>query len=129
MQNTREIAAEYRLRHWAGIMQERSESGKSIKSYCETVGIHQNTYHYWQRKLREAAVTATQSKTGTEIIKHKSPLLADKPTGWGMCEIQTTGKQNQNIIQIEIGKSVVKVEAGTSQELLAAVCGTLMSIC
>ena len=33
--NSREIAAEYRLNHWAQIMQERSESGMSIKAYCE----------------------------------------------------------------------------------------------
>jgi hypothetical protein len=53
--NTRYIAAEYRLVHWAQIMQARSESGLSIKGFCQNAGIHENTYFYWQRKLREAA--------------------------------------------------------------------------
>ena len=51
---TRKIAAEYRLTHWAGIMSKRQESGLSIKAFCENAGIHENTYFYWQRKLREA---------------------------------------------------------------------------
>ena len=53
--NTRYIAAEYRLSHWAKIMQDRIESGQSITAYCKAVGIHENVYYYWQKKLREAA--------------------------------------------------------------------------
>jgi len=53
--NTRKIAAEYRLKHWADIMSERQESGLSVKAFCENAGIHENTYFYWQRRLREAA--------------------------------------------------------------------------
>ena len=53
--NTRSIAAEYRLAHWAGIMNERRESGLSVRAFCENAGIHENTYFYWQKRLREAA--------------------------------------------------------------------------
>lgn len=53
--NTREIAAEYRLSHWAQIIRERKESGLSIRAYCEKHSFHENLYFYWQRKLREEA--------------------------------------------------------------------------
>jgi len=53
--DTRRIAAEYRLRHWASIMSERQESGLSVRAFCEDSGIHENTYFYWQKRLREAA--------------------------------------------------------------------------
>jgi len=53
--NTRTIASEYRLAHWTQIIRERSESGLSIKAFCENAGIHENTYFYWQKKLRETA--------------------------------------------------------------------------
>ena len=33
MTNTREIAEEYRVGHWAQILQERISSGLSIKAY------------------------------------------------------------------------------------------------
>ena len=53
--NTREIASEYRLTHWAQVMQERAQSGLSIKAYCKQLGICGNTYFYWQRRVRAAA--------------------------------------------------------------------------
>ena len=52
--NTREIAVEYRLTHWAQIIRRRNESGLSIKAFCTNEGFHENIYCYWQRKLREA---------------------------------------------------------------------------
>lgn len=55
MINTREVAAEYRLPHWARIVQERNKSGSSIRAYCKQIGICENTYFYWQRRLRKAA--------------------------------------------------------------------------
>ena len=55
MMNTREIAKEYRLAHWAQKMQERTALGMNIKEFCEHIGICQNTYHYWQRRVRVAA--------------------------------------------------------------------------
>ena len=85
--NTREIAEEYRLGHWAGIMRERAESGLSIKAFCEKAGFHENIYFYWQRKLREAAceqlaeVSAATAPTGlmkrgfTEVKVSGAPLL------------------------------------------------------
>ena len=53
--NTREIAAEYRLAHWAQVMQNREASGLSVRAYCKQAGFHENNYFYWQRKLREAS--------------------------------------------------------------------------
>ena len=38
--NTREIASEYRLAHWAQAMQDRTDRGLSIRAYCEEAGIH-----------------------------------------------------------------------------------------
>lgn len=55
MINTNDIAKEYRMAHWAQIMQERVASGMNIKEYCKHIGICGNTYFYWQRRLRAAA--------------------------------------------------------------------------
>jgi transposase-like protein len=52
---TREIAAGYRLTHWARVVQDRSDSGLSIRAYCKNEGIRENTYFYWLKKLRETA--------------------------------------------------------------------------
>ena len=53
--DSREMLAEFRLAHWAGVLARRVESGLSIRQFCEDEGIRENTYYYWQKKLREIA--------------------------------------------------------------------------
>jgi len=54
--NTRDMTTEYRLAKWTQIIRERSESGLTVKSFCMNAGIRENTYFYWQKKLREKAI-------------------------------------------------------------------------
>ena len=53
--STREMARQVRLTHWAQIMHERKESGRSIRVWCRENNIKEKTFYYWQRRLREAA--------------------------------------------------------------------------
>ena len=41
----------------AQVVQDRTERGLTVREYCEETGICENTYFYWQRKLRAAAST------------------------------------------------------------------------
>lgn len=75
MINTREVAKEYRLSHWAGIMQERVQKGQSIKEYCLEIGICQNTYFYWQRRVRAAACEQLALKP--ESIQANQPVFTE----------------------------------------------------
>ena len=72
MVNTRYIASEYRLAHWAEIMRKRIESGLCIRAFCKNTEIHENTYFYWQRKLRESAceqlIKTQADSTSTGLI-------------------------------------------------------------
>ena len=72
MVNTREIAREYRLSHWAEIMRERVESGLTIKAFCRQVGICTNTYHYWQRRVRAAALELLPSDNEITVVGGKT---------------------------------------------------------
>lgn len=118
--NTREIAAEYRLSHWAQIMRERQESGMSIKSFCKSAGFHENVYYYWQRKLREAACT--------ELARRDSE--ADKgltPSGWARLE-PSPSSATESGITIEVGGCCVTATTSTDPALLAQICRMLKSL-
>ena len=136
---TREIAAEYRLKHWAEIIQERNESGMSIKAYCNSIGLRQNVYHYWQRKLREAAVitSSEQKEQEKSLLPYIPSELVAKEKGiscpptqgeWAICEV-TKPEPGEGTIQIEIGKSRVTADQQTNYELLAKVCKMLVTLC
>jgi len=117
--NTREIAEEYRLSHWSGIMRDRVASGLTIKAFCKTAGFHENVYYYWQRKLREVAcremLTTAQEK-------------AVVPSGWAVCE-PAKAESSGSSIYIEIGKCRVSVDADVKVEALEKVCRVLMALC
>jgi transposase-like protein len=120
MVDTREIAEEYRLAHWAQVMQDRAQSGLSIKAYCRQIGICGNTYYYWQRRLRAAA---------SEVLA--VPEQAEKslvPRGWAKCEASSP-EVKDTALTIEIGSYRVSVETGASMKLLGEVCRTLAALC
>jgi putative transposase len=123
--STREITTEYRLRHWAGILQERVASGMSIKEFCKTSGIHENVYYYWQRKLREAACEELADRAKKEVASCETSLV---PNGWAVCkagEVETQGKP----LVVEINGFRVHVEPDTAEEQLTRVCRALKSLC
>lgn len=126
--NTREIAAEYSLTHWAGITRERQESGLSIKAYCEREGIHENVYYYWQRKLREAAIAQMARKHMSE----GSRALAVS----SFTEVQVTDKNpvqpeslTPNTLQIEFSGIKITVGGSYPTEKLAALMKELAGPC
>ena len=117
--NTREITVEYRLAHWAEVMRGRADRGVSVRAYCEEIGIHENTYFYWQRKLREAACSGLQ------------PAAAEKkslvPNGWASRCVREEREQKQGLT-VEVGGCRITVGTETDPELLAKVCRALKTL-
>ena len=128
MINTREIAAELRLSHWAGIMQERIRSGQSIKAFCRQIGICQNTYFYWQRRVRAAACTVLPDKilgfTDT-VTKSEKALI---PHGWTQVAEVEDAHTVSSVLTIQIGDCRLSVDAETDLELLSKVCRVLKAL-
>jgi len=120
--DTREIAKEYRLGHWAQAIQERVAVKESIKDFCQRTGISRNTYFYWQRKLREEACRKLLPATLSESEK---PAV---PKGWAVCELEKATPKDGSV-SIEIGKCRVTANADASPEFLEKICRMLTSLC
>lgn len=117
--NTRDIATEYRLAHWTQVMRDRTDRGLSIHAYCEEAGIHENTYFYWQRKLREAAYTGMQ-ETSAEV---KSIV----PNGWATIGVSERSTKTKGLT-VEAGGCHITVGENTDLELLMRVCQVLKTL-
>ena len=111
--NTREMTSGYRLQQWADLMQKHSESGLSVKSFCEEIGIKEHRYYYWQRKLRVAAnekLTNDQNEmTGLVPARNGAPVV------WAQVSVNslsTTSSQTSNNIKIYRDGWTVTVEPG-----------------
>ena len=120
--NTRTIASEYRLQHWAGIIKESKESGLSIRTYCKNVGIHENTYFYWQKKLREAVYNEMVKEQGkrTGLIpskQHQESPGAEHLTPVKWVEVNTkdsSSTEAANNTNIKISRDGWTVTIGTN---------------
>lgn len=115
--NTRDIAAEYRLAHWAQVLRTRTDKGLSVRAYCEETGIRENTYFYWQRKLREVACSGIQPTGTTE----ENSLV---PKGWTSLCVRESPERTKGLT-VEVEGCHIVVNQDTDPELLTKVCRAL----
>jgi len=112
--NTKGITAECRLAHWTQVMHDRVEKGLTVRAYCQSVGIRENTYFYWQHKLREAASTTPEEALTV-------------PKGWAtLCN--DAGQQETESLTVEVCGCKIIVRADTNPELLIKVCRALKTL-
>ena len=73
--NTRYVAKEYRMAHWAKIVADQKESRSTIREYSEKSGLHENSYYYWQKKLRTAAIEELTTASDGQA-QELAPIMA-----------------------------------------------------
>ena len=52
----------FRTRQWVKLLQVANESGLSRRDWCEKNNISENSFYYWQRKIRRLALDKTAEK-------------------------------------------------------------------
>jgi hypothetical protein len=115
------IAAQFRLSEWAEMVKEKMTSGQSVKTFCESLGISENTYYIRQRKVRIAACTAHEEK-------QRKNEMSSVPSGWAVAEIVSTTGENGSLV-VEINGCKIEVTQSTDADLLAKTCRVLKSLC
>jgi putative transposase len=117
--NSREVTHAYRIAQWAGLAKERGELGMSIRAFCAMKGFAENTYFYWQRRLRNAA--------GEKIMNLEPGAESLMPKGWAA--VVESRPEPSKGVTIEVGGCKISVDSGTDTELLLKVCRTLKELC
>ena len=72
MEKALALRREYRLQHWARIVDECAKSGKSNREFCAGRGVSEKTYYYWLRRLREAAADSVTPQLVEVTFNDKS---------------------------------------------------------
>lgn len=115
--DVQKVTAQYRLSKWAKIIQVQRDSGQNIKEFCLEEGISKNQYFYWQRKLKNAALT--------ELALQSEPLDT-APNTW--LRLTPPKVQTKTALDIEISGFHINVNHETDPELLKKVCRILGSL-
>lgn len=127
---TRQIAGEYRLAHWAQIMRERKESGQTIKEYCKNTGISLHAYYYWNRKLRrEACEKLTEIQRANNQTALDMPRFAEIKLGHPNTQLAGVGTTHPSDINLEIGNIRLTFSSSYPPQLLAALLKEMVGQC
>ena len=110
--DTKLVANQYKLQHWAAVIQECRTSGMMIKDWCEENNITRDKYYYWQRKVREAACESLTKQAPD------SQSFAEIPT---VLTRDTITESFQTELTILVADSVISVNRSTDPLLLKTV--------
>lgn len=113
MNEIMEIRQQVRLNQWSAMVQEREDSGLSVKAFCKQAGIATKTYYYRLRRLREAAIQKTQMGTLQPTTSQPELVQYTPPTGY-ICD-----PTSQSIV-IRTSSTTVEIPMNTNPEVVAA---------
>lgn len=115
--NTRQVAHEVRRQKWALVMQERRESGLTIRDFCREQGIKEKTFFYWQRRLREAVCE--------KLALGEETAIASVPS---FAEVQIPmDSPGRDMIRVRLGDAEVEIGGDVSPVAIEAVLRALGS--
>ena len=113
MSEIMEIRQQVRLNQWSAMVQEREDSGLSVKAFCKQAGIATKTYYYRLRRLREATIRQAQSGAVQATMPQPELVQYTPPTGY-ICDPTT-----QSIV-IRTSSTTVEIPMNTNPEVVAA---------
>ena len=85
---------------WIEIIKRHSNSGQSIRQWCEENDVSKGKFYYWQRVIREESLikAGTLAITGqTQFVEVKPSIAEIKSNNQGACAIL---RSNGNEIEI-----------------------------
>lgn len=105
--------------YWKKTIEDCQASGKTVVSYCKENNVNEKTYYYWLRKIREQLCRntdypATVNENNCEFAQIKVPVSYHNavPT-----------------IKLHIGKILVEISDGMSQDTISYVLNGIRNIC
>ena len=103
-----------RMNEWRQLIQERQQSGQSVRAWCRQNGIRENSYYYWLRIIREEALRETENRSGAlvRVEPEKLAVGAVSPqSSLGRIVIRTHGVEAEFPSGTDIGILAAFVKA------------------
>jgi transposase-like protein len=114
--NTRQIAQEYRMNQWIGIVRECRESGQTVTSWCREHDIDPKKYYYWLKKIRAAACKSLPSiNQGGNIVPLEMQETSISTPIKALNDTQETAYAD---IVIRLGSAVLEIHNNASASLI-----------
>ena len=110
MNEIQTVTKNVRLQQWASIIQDCKASGLKVDDYCTEHNISRNSYYYWLRKVKEAA------------IEQSGSLFAEVNPSFAAVMPEYSPASSMSIC---LGDAVIHVNEGASLQLLHTIIGAV----
>ncbi|MBR3400880.1 MAG: IS66 family insertion sequence element accessory protein TnpB [Parasporobacterium sp.] len=67
MNIAKEATRQFRIQQWAKIIQDKNQSGLTVKEYCEKNNLTRDTYFYWAKIVKEDALRSLPVQRFVEL--------------------------------------------------------------
>lgn len=121
----------FRIQQWTAIFQDRLNSGLKINDYCNKIGITRDQYFYWQKIVREDALSRAKGPGFVEIClpDERAYVAAEAHTSVAQTEIKGTSDTSLSEgLLISINGIDIHVTEYTSPILLAKTIGVIRDV-
>ena len=97
------------LQEWASQIQERLQSGLTVREWCEQIGIPSKTYYYRLRRVREELLENAESRN--------MPTLPGRPVFAALSVPRSSGAA----VTVRIGDHTAEIQDGADAETIERV--------
>ena len=104
------LNAAQRVQLWTERIAECRSSGMSVRAWCREKEVSEKTYYYWQRRLYQQMISATEQVDFAEIPP----------------EVQT-GQSTGVIAKVYLSGAAIEVYPGADAQMIQAILETLKS--
>lgn len=107
--NTTEKLQQAKLDQWAVLCKEQSESGLTVRQWCEQNGYTIHTYNYWKHRLKESYVDS--------VLPDIVPITPQPPAP--LHELRDSCIKNT--ISVSLCGVTLSLDASASDEMLCRI--------
>lgn len=113
------MKAKVKFEHWEKVIEDCQTSGKTVVAYCNENEVNIKSYYYWLRKIREQACKNINFPASLE--ENKCEFAQIQPV--------IAYQQAVPMIKLHIGKIIVEISDGMSQDTISYVLNGIRNIC
>lgn len=126
MSKVTKVKNELSLLNWQHMIEDKNQSGLSIRKWCELNNVSTHAYYYWLRKIREKAIDQLPAEVKNSI---SIPDKEDRPATFRKLEVSTPSPHYQAAVMIHLPNATLEVNNGADQSTVEAVLLALRTVC
>ena len=109
-----------RMEQWTALIRDCKSSGMKVEAWCAANGVSRDSYYYWLRKIRKAAIEQNEP--------HDVPAKSTTVT-FNRLELPGMVQQTQPSVTLKLPSAILEITNDISLQTLEAVLLALKETC